>query len=156
MIEKQKIGRPLRFKDPDMLLEAFEGYKAWASEHPWNKEDFIKSGEFAGTKVYLRTERPLTEVEFAVFCGMSLTGLKEYTDRADFSAIYHAIKNEMASQRISGGLSNAYNGNLVARIDGLTEKTEVTNISVSGSLSEARKRAANATIANDTSADDLI
>lgn len=156
MIQKQKIGRPLRFKDPEMLLEAFEGYKQWASENPWNKEDFIKSGPNAGEKVYLRTERPLTEVEFAVFCGMSLDGLRDYIDKPEFSLIYRGIKHEMSSQRISGGLSNAYNGNLVARIDGLVEKSEVTQVSVAGSLSEARKRAAQATIANDTSADDLI
>ena len=59
----------------------------------------------------------------------------------------------MSAQRISGGLSNAYNGNLVARIDGLTEKTEVTNISVAGSLAEARKRVQNR---QSTLADDLI
>lgn len=152
-IMKAKIGRPLHFPTTDALIETFEAYKAWAKENPWCKEDFIKSGPNAGEKVYLTTERPLTEVEFAVFCGMSLSGLQEYTNREPFSGIYRAIKAEMSSQRISGGLANAYNGNLVARIDGLTEKTEVTQISVAGSLAEARKRASNR---QDTSSDDLI
>lgn len=151
-----RIGRPRHFESPEALMEAFEEYEIWAENNPWMKEDFVKSGPCAGDKVHLETSRPLTEVEFAVFCGMSLSGLKEYGSRPEFSSIYHAIKDRMSAQRISGGLANAYNGNLVARIDGLTEKTEVTQISVAGSLSEARKRAAQATIANDTSADDLI
>lgn len=118
-------GRPRIFPTPDDLLNAFDEYKKWAHDHPWNKKEAIKSGEHAGTLIDLPTERPLTEVEFAVFCKMSISGLQEYGKREKFSGIYTMIKNEMTAQRISGGLTGAYNASLVARIDGLTEKSEI-------------------------------
>jgi len=119
------IGRPRRFKTPGALRRAFEQYKEWAAANPWNKKEAIKSGDLAGTLIDLPTERPLTEWEFAVFCGMSRTGLIEYCKRDDFSDIYKKIKDEMSAQRISGGMAGAYNANLVARIDGITEKSEI-------------------------------
>jgi hypothetical protein len=120
-------GRPRRFSSPDELLEAFEEYKQWASEHPWNKKEAIKSGDMAGTLIDIPTEMPLTEWGFAAFCKTSRSTLIEYGNREEFSYIYASIKDEMAAQRISGGMSGAYNANLVARIDGLTEKSEVDN-----------------------------
>jgi hypothetical protein len=119
------MGRPRRFKTPGALWRAFEEYKEWAADHPWNKKEAIKSGDLAGTLVDIPTSRPLTEWEFAVFCRMSRTGLIEYCNRDDFSDIYKRIKDEMSAQRISGGMSGAYNANLVARIDGITEKSEI-------------------------------
>lgn len=118
-------GRPRRFDSPDELLEAFEQYKEWASAHPWNKKEAIKHGDNAGMLINIPTERPLTEWEFAVFCKMSRTGLQEYSKREEYSGIYARIKDEMTSQRISGGLAGAYNANLVARLDGLTDKQEL-------------------------------
>lgn len=117
-------GRPRKFNSINELLIAFDEYKKWASKHPWNKKEAVKSGEAVGTIIDLPTERPLTEVGFAVFCNMSITGLREYGKRDEFSYIYEKIKNEMSEQRISGGMAGAYNANLVARIDGLVEKRE--------------------------------
>ncbi len=119
------MGRPRRFKSPGMLYRAFEEYKEWALMHPWNKKEAIKSGDLAGSLVDIPTERPLTEWEFAIFCNMSRSGLTEYVNKPDFSDIYKRIKDEMSAQRISGGMAGAYNANLVARIDGITEKSEI-------------------------------
>lgn len=135
-------GRPRRFESPEDLLNAFYEYKEWASKTPWNKKDFIRSGEFAGQTVDLPTERPLTEWEFAIFCEMSRQGLMEYAKRPEFSVIYSRIKDEMSAQRISGGLAGAYNANLVARIDGITEKQEIEH-SVSGELASLLEKARN-------------
>lgn len=119
------MGRPRRFKSPKQLWDAFEEYKEWAALHPWNKLEAIKTGDLAGQLVELPTERPLTEWGFAVFCKMSRVGLIEYCKRKEFSDIYTRIKDEMSEQRISGGVAGAYNANLVARIDGITEKSEI-------------------------------
>jgi hypothetical protein len=56
---------------------------------------------------------------------MSRRGLIEYCDREEFSHTYAKIKDFMSEQRISGGMAGAYNANLVARIDGITEKSEI-------------------------------
>lgn len=120
-------GRPLKIATPEDLWTLFEEYQTWANNNPWNKKEAIKSGERAGTIIDLPTDRPLTEWEFATFCNMSRSGLIEYSKREQFSDIYSRIKDEMSAQRISGGIAGAYNGNLVARIDGIVEKSEIDN-----------------------------
>lgn len=137
-------GRPLKIESPERLQELFDDYKKWASENPWIKKDFVKSGEFAGQLVDLPTERPLTEWGFAVFIGMSRDGLREYAKREEFSYIYAHIKDEMTEQKISGGLTGAYNPMLVSRIEGLVEKTDVNHsgeVNIADALAAARKRA---------------
>jgi hypothetical protein len=138
------MGRPLKIESPEELSRLFEEYKTWAHNNPWIKKDFIRSGPDAGQIIDLPTERPLTEVEFAVHCGMSRDGLREYCSRDEFSYIYSRIKDEMSSQRISGGMTGAYNASLVARIDGLVDKQDVKHsgeIDVADALANARKRA---------------
>jgi len=142
--DKHPGGRPRKINSPEELFEMFQGYKIWAHENPWLREDFIKSGESAGQKVYLETERPLTEMGFAVHLEMSRDGLREYAKREEYSYIYARIKDEMSEQKISGGLAGAYNPMLVSRIEGLVEKTDINHsgeVSLADSLAAARKRA---------------
>jgi hypothetical protein len=144
------MGRPQdtkTIKSPKQLEKSFEDYKKWAKKHPWYKKDFIRSGEFAGQIVNLEIERPLTEWEFAAFLGMSYRGLCNYGSAEGYEhyfPIYSRIKTEMQAQRISGGLVDTYNANLVARIDGIKEKSEVdvnANINLADVVAQARKRA---------------
>jgi hypothetical protein len=130
------IGRPRHFKSPEEFDASFDEYVEWASKNPWHKQDFIRTGEFAGQIVNLKTDRPLTEVEFAVFCGMSLEGLREYAKYPEFSATYRRVKSIMSAQRVSGGVTGAFNASLVARMEGLVEKTSVEH---SGTLSIAEQ-----------------
>jgi hypothetical protein len=119
---------------PEQLWDYFEKYKKWAHEHPWNKKDFIRSGENAGTIIDLPIDRPLTEWGFAVFLGISRRGLINYGNMKGYEPYFHTyarIKDEMSEQRISGGMSGIYNANLVARIDGIVEKSATE---ISGSL----------------------
>lgn len=124
-------GRPRKIESPERLEELFIKYKVWASQNPWIKKDFIKSGEFAGQIVDLPTERPLTEWGLAVFIGMSRSNLIEYSKRPEFQDIYARIKDEMSEQKISGGLSGAYNPMLVSRIEGIAENQ---NLNLSGKV----------------------
>lgn len=119
-------GRPRKIESPERLEELFIEYKVWASQNPWVKKDFVKSGEFAGQIVDLPIERALTEWGLAVFIGISRSHLIEYGKRPEFRDIYTRIKDEMTEQRVSGGLACVYNANLVARIDGITEKNDLT------------------------------
>jgi DNA-packaging protein gp3 len=139
-------GRPRKFKSPEELEAAFAEYKVWAHANPWIKQDFVRAGPDAGTIVNLQIERALTEWEFAVFCGMSRVGLAEYCkeERPEFSCIYQRIKDEMSAFRVSGGLANTFNANLVARIDGIKEHSEIDHTitdNLADRISSARKRA---------------
>jgi hypothetical protein len=120
--------KPKAIESPEKLWELFIEYKDWSALHPWKKKDFIRSGEDAGKIVDLTTDRPLTIWEFAAFCGLSYQGIKNYGEmagREGYFEVYKRIMSEMTSQRISGGVAGAYNGNLVARIDGLKEHAEI-------------------------------
>jgi hypothetical protein len=130
------MGRPRHFKSPDEIQAAFDEYVKWAADNPWHKQDFIRGGDSAGQIVYLEIERPLTEVEFAVFCGLSLQGYLNYLNRPEFVDIIRRVKSIMSAQRISGGVTGAFNGNLIARMDGLVEKTAIEH---SGTLSIAEQ-----------------
>lgn len=119
-------GRPRRIKSPEEMEDLFIEYKTWASQNPWIKKDFVKSGEYAGQIIDLPIERALTEWGFAVYIGLARSHLIEYGKRPEFRDTYSRIKDEMTEQRVSGGLACVYNANLVARIDGITEKNDLT------------------------------
>lgn len=122
---------------PEDFEKAFEDYVEWAHNNPWYKKEAIKSGEMAGQIIDIPCERPLTEWEFAAFLGLSYQGLRNYGEAEgyeDYFDIYAQAKTRMTAQRISGGLSDIYNANLVARIDGISENQ---NTKLSGYISIA-------------------
>lgn len=118
-------GRPRLIKSPEQLLEHFEDYKQWAHDNPWYKVEAIKSGDMAGELVHIPIERPMTEWGFAVYLGTSRQCLQGYAKREEFIGTYARIKDEMSAMRVEGGVTQLYNPNLVARIDGISEKSEI-------------------------------
>jgi len=136
------------FLTPDDLWSAFESYREWAKSNPWIKNDFIKSGEFAGQIVGLSHERPLTEWEFAAHVELSYQGLRNYGEAEgyeDYFDTYHRIKTIMTAQRVSGALVDAFNAGLVSKIDGIIEKKELElsgEINIGDKLAAARARVA--------------
>lgn len=120
--------RPKLVSSPDELWEKFIQYKEWAHANPWIKKEAIKTGDLAGEIIDIPHERPLTGYEFAAFLGMSYQGWLNYVNGQGHEAYFDIsarIKAEMTSQRISGGLVEAYNANLVARLDGLQEHSAI-------------------------------
>lgn len=141
---------PVRKKSiasPEELEEAFEGYQEWAHSNPWMKNEVLKSGDNAGMIIQVPHETPLTMWGFATYLGMSLQGLMNYGEREGYETYfetYARIKVAMQSQRISGGLVEAYNASLVARIDGIVEKSALElsgSVDLSAALTDARNRA---------------
>ena len=121
-------GRYKKYETPEELWIAFTMYQQWAHNHPWYKNEAIKSGHRAGEIISIPNERPLTEWEFACFIGLSYQGFWSYGNRKGYEAfykVYARIKNAISAQRITGGLVDAYNASLVARLDNITEKSEV-------------------------------
>jgi hypothetical protein len=120
--------KPKSIESPEKLWQLFQEYKAWAFANPCVREDFIRSGELAGKKIELNIARPLTLWEFSSFVGLSYQGLRNYGEmagRENYFDIYARIVSEMSGQRIAGGTAGIYNANLVARIDGLKEHSEI-------------------------------
>jgi hypothetical protein len=129
------------FKTPNDLLVAFEKYKVWAKKHPWLKKEAIKSGPQTGQLINIPHERPLTMWGFATFLKMSAEGVRNYgrlESYKEYFSIYNRILDEMTEQRVSGALTGVYNGNLVARIDGLVEHQSVNHSGLPEPPSELR------------------
>lgn len=132
---------------PEELAKRFDEYVEWAHSVPWMKNEAIKSGPNAGTIIRIPHERPLTLWDFAAYLGLSYRGLENYGSMEGYESyfpVYARIKTEMSAQRISGGLADVYNAGLVARIDGIVEKSAIEHsgsVDLSAALTEARKRA---------------
>lgn len=116
-----KRGRkPIAPATPDELLEFFDLYRNEC------REDGIIDPK-TGAIIPL----PLTRVGFMDFLdlGYRWRRFKEYyASKDDFWAVTIArIENAIERNQLEGALVGSYNSNLVARLNGYTEKTENTN-----------------------------
>jgi hypothetical protein len=138
-------GPDRTFRTPAELRDMFNAYKEWAAERPWNRVDFVRGGEAAGTLVKLPTERPYTLWDFAAFCGVSYDTLYNYgnDDRySEYHAEYAKINTEIKAQQLGGATAGAYNANLVSRLNNLADKSELdVKADIADVLSAARRRA---------------
>lgn len=136
--ESRKVGRPLSFDSPEQLWEVACDYFKKCDGAPWLKKDF-KGKE--SLEVEIPTSSPYLWEGLDDYCfelGIC-TSLKDYRTAsrkpveelgekylryAEFSEVIRAIDSIMTGQKISGALVGAFNSNLVARLEGLAEKTE--------------------------------
>lgn len=118
------------FKSPDELEMAWKLYK----------EDLIKQGEewlkvqYVGKDGCRMTDAmklPYTMEGFEVFCYENYGTVEHYFrnsdgNYSDFCTICSHIKKEIRSNQITGGLLGVYNPSITQRLNGLTEKTDIT------------------------------
>lgn len=125
-------GRPLLIESPDKFWDLFIEYRIWCKQNPFKVHDFV--GKDA-TEVFRCRERPLTISGFSAWLydkGV-INDVRHYfknTDGAydEFLPVTTRVKQIIESDQIDGGMSGVYNANLTARINGITEKVEQTNI----------------------------
>lgn len=130
-IVKRWRGRPPIVKSAKHLSDLFAEYVEFAQQHPIELPQTIVKGnnrtEGRGGKV----ERPLTLQGFMAFVGLGYTWTdfkSHYKEKGeDFSAVITRIETSVRSQQIEGGLAGVYNSNLTARLNGLTDKQDVTS-----------------------------
>lgn len=123
---KKKRGRPPKFKTAQELAKAFEDYKAFCEAHPFEIVTTFKGEESVRT-----IPRPYTLCGFMVFVdsGREWKDFARYTKERseDFCALITRIEVEVRDQQVTGGMSGMYNANLTARLNGLTDKKDVTS-----------------------------
>ena len=134
----KKMGRPLNLDSPEQLWELACEYFERCDGAPWNRTDF--KGKDAD-EVEIPTAAPYiwSGFEDFLFEKIGITTLKDYrtasrkTDEElgenykryrDYSEVITRVDAIMTGQKVSGALVGAYNSNLVARLEGLAEKTE--------------------------------
>ncbi len=138
-----KQGRPRKFKSPQQLFDAANEYFEHCRLNPWQKQDFIKSGPNAGQKCSVDLETPYTYQGLCIHLGVNSQyfnefkeglKIKEVEEDLHFSVIAKYIHDVISSQRFEGAMVGAFNPLIVSRLEGLTDKQEITatntNISV--------------------------
>lgn len=140
---RSKHGREKLFESPELLWEAACEYFQWVDKHPWKKVEQAKGNikpvydkkkeafVFPQQTVKLPTERPYTLSGFCIYIDASesywrnfrkLDGLSD-----DFLTVIHRIEEIIATQQFEGAAVGAFNANIIARKQGLTEKVESEN-----------------------------
>lgn len=137
-----KVGRPPKFKTPEELKEKAEGYFQYCDTHPievWQRKSAaanqtakngsgVKSDE--GT-MYIR--KPYTFDGLALWCGIGNWYQWKSDAPETFRSIITALEARVRDQQVSGAMVGMYNANLVARLNGIAEKTE-SKQEINGSL----------------------
>ena len=118
------------FKHPDELLQAWEQYKATLKERAkeWPRVQYVgKDGE----RVEDYPKLPLTMEGFNVWAYAEHGMVRQYFLNQDglyddFMTICSHIREEIRHDQITGGLLGNYNPSITQRLNGLTDKSEVT------------------------------
>ena len=111
------MGRPPKAPaTPEELWEKFEAFKAECLEA-------VRIDQRTGQV----THRPLTWVGFMAFLGVGYKAadfIAYYGQKDNFSDLITRIGNIIEGDQVEGAMLGDYNSNLVARLNGYTEKTE--------------------------------
>lgn len=119
---KSKKGRPKKIATPEILWQHACDYFKSVDEKPFKREDFIRGGESAGSKVYLNHMRPYTWAgftEYVVKHGI-ISALDDYKYNAggayeDFRDVVALIDKVMYAQKFEGAASGFFNSSIIMR-----------------------------------------
>ncbi|WP_407475390.1 terminase small subunit [Elizabethkingia anophelis] len=119
------------FKKPEDLENAFNEYKEDLKEqsNEWVRIQYVgKEGDRKSDPQKV----PMTLEGFERFCYNNYGCVGQYFDNkdglyGDFVAICSRIRSEIRENQIIGGLLGFYNPSITQRLNGLTDKTDVTS-----------------------------
>lgn len=120
------------FKTPEELEIVWTSYKESLKQEAleWIKVQYVgKDGDRREDPMKL----PYTMEGFEVYCYNNHGCVNQYFDNkdgyyGDFVTICSHIRKEIRSNQITGGLLGVYNPSITQRLNGLAEKSEVTEI----------------------------
>jgi hypothetical protein len=122
------MGKPKYIETPERMWELFLEYAKETKNNPKKVQDYVgKDGDL----VYRERERPLTMEGFENYCEDNVGCVHQYFANQDSSyteylSICSRIKRVIRQDQIEGGMVSIYNPSITQRINGLTEKTDVT------------------------------
>ena len=124
------MGKNKYIETPDKLWEYFETYKNETKSNPIKKHVFVGKD---GNADYELIERPLTVDGFEVWCWRNeiINDLSNYfansnNKYSEYSTICSRIRKEVRNDQIEKGLAGIYNTSITQRLNGLTDKSEIT------------------------------
>lgn len=121
------MGRYKEIESPDKFWELFEEYKKDVKDNPRIKIEYVGK---EGNRVDTPIERPLTIEGFKCYCANNQCDIQAYWNNRDeryteFAPIVTRVREEIRREQIEGGMVGAYNANLTARLNSLTDKQEL-------------------------------
>ena len=121
-----------KIETPQIMWDLFCEYRKGVKENPLLVQDFVGG---AGKEVNRTKERPLSLNGFECFLfekkviyDIAAYFANEEKRYGDYIEVCSIIKKIIRTDQIEGGMCNIYNANITARLNGLTEKIESTNI----------------------------
>lgn len=124
------MGISKYIESPEKMWEYFETYRKDEKADPFIITDWVGG---AAVEVERKKEKPLTMEGFEswLFRKGIISDVSDYFENkqgryADFVPICRAIRREIRADQIRGGMAGIYNPSITQRLNGLTEKQEVT------------------------------
>jgi hypothetical protein len=124
------MGLHKNIESAEKLNEYFNEYEKETKSNPFLVQDYVGKD---GDEVYRKKEKPLTMEGFEcwLFEKGIISDLSHYFSNkdnryTDFVAICSYIRKRIRKDQISGGMAGLYNPSITQRLNGLTDKSEVT------------------------------
>jgi len=124
---RQKHGRDKMFDTPELLMESAECYFNWCDQNPYvtTETTTTEKGFIVKEKEILRA---YSRKEMFLYLKVSESWLREFKKTAskDFLLVIADIEDFIDSQQLGGATVGLFNANLVARMQGIKDRTDVT------------------------------
>jgi len=128
--DKKKVGHPRNFKTPEILMKAWEDYKAYVDANPYVEEVVTVKGDIVKKKI----PNPYLKQGFEAFCFRQGYGsVRQYLDNQDgdyteYLEVISCIRTEWQENQFSGALTGKYKaasliGNLNNVAQNINQKT---------------------------------
>lgn len=131
-----RVGRPPLYPDPEDLARVADEYFQWCDDNPIETatrklvgaKQTGKGGEAKSDETKFTTRRAYTLDGFCLFARISdwssFKSAEAHSD-AEYLAVIHAIEQTIRDQQVSGALAGVFNSNIVARLNGIADKTDL-------------------------------
>lgn len=126
------MGKNKYIESPEKLKEYFLSYEKEVKNNPFLVKDWVGKD---GDQVYREKEKPLTIEGFECWLADNdiIQDLGDYLSNKDnryeeYATICSYIKKKTRKDQIEGGMAGIFNPSITQRLNGLAEKSEVTEI----------------------------
>lgn len=126
-----KLGRDVIFFDPETLWEEACKYFESCDSVTWNKTDWVGKDAMQVTRKHVT---PYTLSGLYLFLGgLSHDYFQKFQesqyckDNPEFFEVIARIRLVIETQQLEGGLVGAFDPRIVARLNGLTDKKDITS-----------------------------
>ena len=140
------MARPYKYT-PEQLQKKIDEYFDWAENNPLYKYDVVKTGVDAGKELKIKIARPYTVQALVWFLNIdsqtwyNLTS-EDQKNEALFEIATRA-NNRIKQNQMDGASAGLYQPMIIARLNGLSEKTDgtIATMDTTGKTSEEIKAA---------------